>query len=390
MLVLLMILIGLCAFGVIEYAGHQRRLKAIPIRIHVNGSRGKSSVTRLIAAGLRAGGIRTVGKTTGTLPRISDVDGREIAIKRNQPANIIEQTKILRYIQQFKPQALVIECMAVLPEYQWICEHQIVRSTIGVITNTRLDHINEMGHFREQVARSLSNTIPKKGICFTSEKTNFWVLEEVGGKLGTNVHRIGGACITREELSHFDYIEHPANIGLALAVCERVGVDRKTALQGMYHVHPDAGALRVATCIEDKKEVLFVNAMAANDPESSLVIVKDIKEKFAPLGTEMLLVNSRSDRQDRSMQLLEMISGHLEYDYLLLTGQSLNRFVGYAIKQRIPKSKIIGLGMASPEEVYKKVFELAKDKGTIVGLGNVGAGGLDIARYFFKNRRRES
>ena len=390
MFVLFLILIGLCVYGVVEYTGHQRRLRAIPIRIHVNGPRGKSSVTRLIAAGLRAGGIRTVGKTTGTLPRISDHEGREIAIKRNQPANIIEQVKILHYIEKFKPQALVIECMAVLPEFQWICEHQIIRSNIGVITNTRLDHINEMGHFREQVARSLSNTIPKNGICFTSEKSNLWVLEGVGKQQGTSVHRIGGSSITREELSHFKYIEHPANIGLALAVCEHVGVDRPTALKGMYGVHPDAGALRVATCFEGEKEVFFVNAMAANDPESSLVIVNDIKEQFSPLGTEILLVNSRSDRQDRSMQLLEMIARHIQFDYLMLTGQSLNRFISYALKQKIAKSKVIGIGMTSPEKVYQEVFSLVKDKGTVVGLGNVGAGGLDIARYFFKNRRRES
>ena len=47
----------------------------IPIRIHVNGTRGKSSVTRLIAAGLRAGGKRTFAKTTGTAPRVIDSIG---------------------------------------------------------------------------------------------------------------------------------------------------------------------------------------------------------------------------------------------------------------------------------------------------------------------------
>ena len=170
MYILMLILVALCCYGIWEYHGHQVRLKRIPMRIHVNGSRGKSSVTRLIAAGLRAGGKRVVGKTTGTLPRIIDPDGREISIKRNQPANIIEQTKILRYIDKmFKPEVLVIECMAVLPEYQWFCENKIVKSQIGVITNCRLDHTNEMGKFREQIAHSLANTIPVNGSLFTSE-----------------------------------------------------------------------------------------------------------------------------------------------------------------------------------------------------------------------------
>ena len=46
---------ALSALGVWESYWHQRRLASIPIRIHVNGTRGKSGVTRLIAAGLRRG-----------------------------------------------------------------------------------------------------------------------------------------------------------------------------------------------------------------------------------------------------------------------------------------------------------------------------------------------
>jgi len=389
--ILFLILVALCCYGAWEYYGHQQRLRRIPLRIHINGSRGKSSVTRLVAAGLRAGGIRAVAKTTGTLPRIIDHEGREISIKRNQPANIIEQVKILRYIDRImKPEALVIECMAVLPEYQWICEHQVVRSQIGVITNCRLDHINEMGHFREQIARSLSNTIPQNGILYTSEKTNLDILIEIAVKRNTKVHRIGSKGITREELNKFSYIEHPANIGLALEVCKRAGVDRETAIKGMQFVTPDAGALRYAYCKEDNKELLFINAMAANDPESSVTIAKEMTERFSPLGTEIILLNSRADRQDRSVQLIEMTAKHLNFDYLVLTGQSLNRFMNFAVKYNIPKSKTIGLGTMKPEKVYEEIFKLVKDKGAVLGLGNVGAGGLDIARTFYKNRRTDT
>ena len=91
MVYLLIAFFALLAFAVAEFLLHQRRANNIPIRIHVNGTRGKSSVTRLIAAGLRNGGIRTVAKTTGTLPRIIDTDGKEIPIVRKAGANIIEQ-----------------------------------------------------------------------------------------------------------------------------------------------------------------------------------------------------------------------------------------------------------------------------------------------------------
>jgi poly-gamma-glutamate synthase PgsB/CapB len=386
MLILVVILLALCGYGAWEYLEHQRRLKRIPIRIHVNGSRGKSSVTRLIAAGLRAGGIRTVGKTTGTLPRIIDPEGREIAIIRDQRANIIEQVKILRFIGHYNPQALVIECMAVLPEYQWICEHQMIRSTVGVITNSRLDHTNEMGKFREQIAQSLANTCPVKGVLFTSEKSNLHVLKEVAERNQTLLRRVGGAQINNGELRRFGHIEHPANVGLALAVCEWAGVDRDTALQGMYTSVPDAGALRVALCKEDHKELLFVNALAANDPESSLEIWHQIRERFSPLGTVIILLNSRADRQDRSVQLIEMISENISFDLLVLTGEKTQRFMSYAMSNKIPREKIVPVGWQWHEKVYTKLFELIKDKGTILGIGNVGAGGLDLFRYFYKQR----
>ena len=64
--------------------------------VHVNGTRGKSSVTRLIEAGLRAGGLRVYGKTTGTLPLARDIAGRERLIRRLGPANVREQLDTLK------------------------------------------------------------------------------------------------------------------------------------------------------------------------------------------------------------------------------------------------------------------------------------------------------
>lgn len=52
----------LCLYLIIENIIHNISIKSIPIRIHVNGTRGKSSVARLIAAGVRAGGYTTVAK----------------------------------------------------------------------------------------------------------------------------------------------------------------------------------------------------------------------------------------------------------------------------------------------------------------------------------------
>ena len=65
MTLILAILLGTFTVYLIEILRHQATLRCLPCRIHINGTRGKSSVTRLIAAGLRGNIYRSAdqGKT---------------------------------------------------------------------------------------------------------------------------------------------------------------------------------------------------------------------------------------------------------------------------------------------------------------------------------------
>src|SRR6266540_7415488 len=80
----------------VEWRLHRSALRRIPIRIHVNGTRGKSSVTRLIAAMLRAHGIPTVAKTTGTTARLILPDGSERPVFRDGRPTIRELAWAMR------------------------------------------------------------------------------------------------------------------------------------------------------------------------------------------------------------------------------------------------------------------------------------------------------
>ena len=135
--VLLVVLSILIFLGLIEAILHNKAISKIPIRIHINGTRGKSSVTRLIAAGLRNGGIKTFAKTTGSSPRFIDDDGNDHVIQRFRPASIGEQIRMIGKFSRQSPDAIVMECMAVQPQYQWVSEHKILQSNYGVLTNVR-------------------------------------------------------------------------------------------------------------------------------------------------------------------------------------------------------------------------------------------------------------
>ena len=248
--------------GIWEYQLHQAALSKLPNRIHVNGSRGKSSVVRLIAAGLRAGGFRTLAKVTGTSPRVIDVDGKDRIIHRLRSPSIGEQLRLLRNFSRQNPDYVVIECMAVLPDYQWVSEHKILQSNYGVLTNVRADHLEEMGYSLNHIAKSLSNTVPYNQKFFTSEDENYQILEDKAIKNNSTFFLSSGDQLDKKYLEGFPFIEHPDNIALALDICKDLGVENDQAIKGMRKMIPDPGALTITKLSINNSSVNFVNAFA--------------------------------------------------------------------------------------------------------------------------------
>jgi poly-gamma-glutamate synthase PgsB/CapB len=382
--ILLIIIFISSLVGIIEFTNHQKRIYSIPIRIHVNGTRGKSSVTRLIGAGLREGSINTITKVTGTYPRLILNDGSEISVYRKAEANIIEQLSIVKYSYRQKARALVMECMALQPLYQSITEEKMIHSTIGVITNVRLDHVDIMGYTIPEIADVIGRTIPKNKILFTAELENTAILKKLADKKNVNMYVTDPQSVTDEEMIRFTYIEHKENVALAIAICGYVGVDRETALRGMYKAEPDAGVLRLFTVNIFNKAIRFYNAFAANDPQSTLMIWQIIKNKAGFKGKRIVLLNTRHDRMDRAEQLAQMLGKNLQedFDYVLLMGQSTDVVEDLLISNGIAHSKIINLGWIEPQAIFEKVLSFTDNESTVVAIGNMGGMGGKLVEYF--------
>ena len=364
----------LCIAGIIEYQMHLRSLAAIPLRIHVNGTRGKSSVTRLVAAGLREAGIRTFAKTTGTAPRVIDAEGKDRIIHRLRLPSIGEQVRLINYFSMQKPDAIVIECMAVQPQYQWIAEHQMVRSQIGVITNVRPDHLDEMGPTEDDVAHSLCNTIPVGGTIITGEDQKPEILKRIAEENNSEFIRSDETSITDIELNKFTYMEHPSNIAVALDVCRKAGVERDIALSGMHKVKPDLGALVAWNLEIESKRIQFVNGMAANDPVSTLQIWKFVIDRYPANGGTCVFFNSRDDRPVRTRQMIELTFEEIKPDHFIIRGDKVESSIKRSTYHSpATKVSVVPLDLAC-EDVVSQIMELPFDT-LVYAIGNqVGAG----------------
>lgn len=370
---------ALCA----EWRRHRGFLARIPIRIHVNGTRGKSTTTRLIAAGLRAGGISTIAKTTGTTPRMILPDGSERPIIRPGDPMIREQIGVIEMASRYGVQAVVLECMAVTPENQWICEHKIIQSQIGVITNVRLDHCDIMGGRLDQIASCLANTIPRGGKLVTAETEYVGILEDRAESLGAVVHRASPEKVSEDDLAGFDYAPFRENVAVALEVCGLLGVDRNRALRGMQKALPDPGALQACKCEFGEKRIVFVNALAANDITSTRQIWDVITAQYAG-AKKVLLLCSRRDRLARNADFVQALCSGWDFDLLILTGESTAVIRRCLISRGVARAKIIDLGRDLPAFAPGDVVSRLGAESVVVAAGNIVGLGETIANFFFE------
>jgi len=385
MIVILILLFIWILFSALEYILHLKNLTFFPVRIHVNGTRGKSSVTRLIAAGLRAGGIRTFAKTTGTKPRMIFEDGSETPIYRPGKPNIIEQVGVIRRAAAHDIQALVVECMAVRPEYQRFVERKMIRSTLGVITNIREDHVEEMGPTLEDIAKAICGTIPEKSALFTAEKRMLQIIQTEADKKGTKVVVADEGCILDEMMHGFSYIEHKENVALALKVVEHFGISQDIAIKGMWAAEPDPGVLQRYHIKFFNRELEFINAFAANDPDSTLIIWNKVNGSIAKEYVRIVILVCRSDRLDRSKQFGELIATKLAVDYYIVVGSFTDVVEKEAIGLGLSPNKLFNMGNSTPECIFEKVLEVTPRRALVFGIGNMVEYGESIVTYF-KNR----
>lgn len=384
-----------CLAALLVYLGLERfrlerALRKVSRRIAVTGTRGKSGTARLIAAGLRASGARVLAKTTGSKPMLIFPDGSEREILRPGPASIREQVRLVSVAARTGADTLVAELMSIGPECLSAESRAVLRPNILALTNVRLDHLEEMGRTKEDIARTLAGAFPEEGIIFLPEEEMRAAFRAAAGRLKAQLVPVP-AWGTGEAGSAAQGLlsrEFGTNIRLALAVLEHLGVDRASALEGMAAASPDLGSLRVrrAEFGSPPRPVVCISAFAANDPESSAEALEKARARV-PFHTLHLvgILSLREDRGDRTLQWLRAARDGFfhEFERVLVIGVPARAFVS-KIRRALGREadKFEPVKDPKPEKLMDVVITRAERDAVVVGLGNIAGPGEGLVRYW--------
>lgn len=374
---------------------HQRRLRQLDVRVHVNGIRGKSTVTRLVAGVLREGGFNTVAKTTGSAARVIGPRGEETPIARRGAATINEQVDVVAAHVHDDVDALVIECMAVRPLYQQYSQEFMVQSDITVITNVREDHQEEMGETLEEIADSMSVTIPRGGVLITAEDR-----PHLRDRLARNAEARGSRLIyadpdmvADDDMRGFDYLQFRSNVAIGLILARLLGVSRAAAMRGMWKSVPDVGVVRLRTYEVGGAQVLWVPMFAANDRESVVLTFETLRPQFPPGAPVIGILNNRRDRGRRAELFATMVprdlAGHL--DHVITFGAYEETVSRTIVEGGFPAERVHLLGetvQPSLEQILHTIAGLAVGgQAVLVGMVNIHTDQAELLIEHFEHLR---
>lgn len=349
--------------------------------ICVTGTRGKSSVTRHIAAALRSSGRKVLAKTTGSKPVLILPDGGEREIRRFGPPSVLEQKRVLALAARLGVEALVAEMMSISPECLSVESGHILRPDLLVVTNVRLDHEEEMGRTKEAVAASLSAAISPGCEVLLPAAEGYPVFDRTARRKKS---RIIVFAAEGPPPPDFDF---PENAGLALAAAGSIGVDRETAVKGMAAAGLDFGGLRIRTVISplSGKSWHFGSLFAANEPESTRIALDRVRSRVPFAGCRKIaLLNLRADRASRARRwLAEIRRGFFSgFDRIVFIGETAPALGRLRFPEGRAAPAVEAVAARSAKKVMAALWPMSADETIVIGAGNIAGIGGALVDYW--------
>lgn len=335
-------------------------------------------MTRLIAAVLREAGYPVLAKTTGSRAVLILPDGHEEEIIRRGPPAVLEQKKVLKVAAHLGVRALVAEMMSIQPECLTVESRRLLKPQVLVVTNVRLDHREEMGWTKPEIARNLASCFPPDGIVFILGDDGYPDFERAAASVRARIIRL-----KKDGLSSFS----EENEALAASVAAHFDVSPAIVRQGLASARPDFGSFRAwqAGLGSPPTPWILVSAFAANEPESSGRLLARLQEKTFREGRPLIaLLSFRSDRGDRTRQWLDAQEKGFFAGFRRIYVVGAH---GHALRTRKKSGGrriFTPLPGRSPAAITNKIASLEGTASVLVGLGNIGGIGEALVEHWQK------
>jgi gamma-polyglutamate synthase len=263
-----------------------------------------------------------------------------------------------------------------MPELQEINQVKLIKSTIGVLSNVREDHLAEMGPTLDDVARSLSRSMPAGGICVTAERERLHILQQEAAKRNCKLVVVDPDSVSDEDMAGFESITFKENVAIALAVADLLRVNRRSAMAGMWAAAPDPGVLTVTEYTVHGKVISLANVFAANDPESTLMNIDRLLDQGAITRPLHLVINCRPDRVERNQQM-GALAERIDPDRIILIGNPTHSAMTTIHPRWWDRVRDLG-GNRRPAELLRGIVAGVDRHAAVVTIGNIHGQGEDL------------
>lgn len=339
---------------------------------------------------MRESGVRVLAKTTGSKPVLILPDGTERELPRPGVPSVREQVRLVSLAEKMGADILVSEMMSIGAECLAVESRRILRPGTLALTNVRLDHMDEMGRRKDEIARSLAAAFPERADIFIPKEEIHPVFEAAAARTGSKLHPVappagvaGPGAGPRPSFGEFE-----PNVRLALAVLASLGVEKETAERGVAGASPDFGGLRFwrGSFGAPPRPAVCVSAFAANDPESSAAALQKIGGEFpCALRRWVGLLSLREDRGDRTLQWVRAAGEGFFHDFagVVLLGPPARAALRNIRKSPPPGCTAFSVYDGSfPDGLMDRVVSTAPGEPVIIGLGNIVGPGERLVRFW--------
>ncbi len=346
-----------------EYRLLTKARKQIELRILVNGTRGKSTMVQLVHQMLTGAGMPVFAKTTGDQPQIMDPQGHKSILKRTGPASIMENVRWLKRISKEKPDAVILECMALQPETQHVLSARIFKPHVILLTNINEDHAEVMGQNLHEMTRTIAQCLSKPAHLILRQET-LQLLQNAKVRLPD--YRVAGdaypdihANPERQNLPP-DVIKQYASLLNALA--DRLKID--SAIPAKVIEQYIARSAPLTTINAKDRKFIFYDLFSVNDTRSATTWIDQLisSEQASQI---VFLLNTRGDRPLRTRAFCEMLNNDQPESAIWLHGSGSRLAKRFLAPNRV-------IEQWGSKHVLNYLAHGFQHSTMIIGLGNRG------------------